>query len=398
MIKKQIKSTEVILIAFFFLIIISPAVGTFLGPESIVSEAEKRKLHVMPQFDLPDQSFTDYTQKFEAFLNDHFGFRKQFIRLNNDIFLSLFNKSPVKKVLIGKDGWLYIRNKSILENYYGMKSYNAKQLKAWVNVYEKRRLWLNEKGIDFAFVIAPNKMTIYPEYLPGALKTDSHTTRLEQLVTIMQENSQVKVVDLRAPLTAAKRFNRLYFKTDTHWNYYGAFVAYKNMLKEIFPGSSPMDVSAVSHLLEKTSNIDNDVTGDLIHMLKGGKPRHPKLYHLENACAKEVESYNITPDSVGVKPPKAQHKGNPARHLIIKACSHGKYRAIVFRDSFFSAMECFFSEHFEVVVYLRKKYDPAIMEDLIEKVKPDIVIEEIVERNLSQAPREMSFYEQDNKN
>jgi len=398
MIKKQIKSTEVILIAFFCLLIISPAVGTFLGPENLVSEAEKRKLHVMPQFDLPDQSFTDYTQKLEAFLNDHFGFRKQLIRLNNDIFLSLFNKSPVKKVLIGKDGWLYIRNKSILENYYGMRSYNAKQLKAWTDVYEKRRLWLDEKGIDFAFVIAPNKMTIYPEHLPGSLNTGRHTTRLDQLVTTLKENSQVKVVDLRALLKVAKRFNRLYFKTDTHWNYYGAFAAYKNMLREIFPNLSPIDVSTVSNLLEKTSTIDNDVTGDLLHMLKGGTLQYPKLYHLENACAKEVESYNITPASVGVKPPKAQQKGNPARSLIVKACNHGKYRAIVFRDSFFSAVECFFSEHFEVVVYLQKKYDPAIMEDLIEKVKPDIVIEEIVERFLNQAPKEMSFYERDGKN
>ncbi|MBN1415816.1 MAG: hypothetical protein JW973_12000 [Bacteroidales bacterium] len=395
MIKKNIKLTEFILILLFFLVIFSPAVGTLLGLKNVVSESENRNLNKIPQFNFHDQSFADYTKKLEAFLNDHFGFRNNLIELNNNIVISLFNKSPVKKVLIGKEGWLYYWNKSILENYYGMRSYNDRQIKAWIEVYEKRRLWLKERGIDFAFVIAPNKMTIYPEYLPRLINTDNHITQLKQLVTILKEKSAVKVVDLRPPLIAAKPLNQLYYKTDTHWNYYGAFEAYKYTLKEVFPGLSPMCFSTVSHMLEAGSKID-DKTGDLIHMLKGKNTRYPKFHYLEKTCAQEVDYYNIMPDHVGVKPPEKWEKGKPSRYLFVKACKNGKHRAIVFRDSFFSAVEGFFSEHFEVVVYVRKRYDPTIMEYLIEKINPDIVIEQIVERSLGQAPLdEIKFYEQD---
>lgn len=392
MTKENIKLYDLILIALFFLMIISPAVGTIYGLKTMVSETEKRKLHEMPHFDFSDQSITDYAKKMEAFLNDHFGFRNQIIQLNNNIVITLFNKSPVEKVRIGKDGWLYSWNKLILENYYGKQPYSDRQLKAWIEVYEKRRLWLNKKGIAFAFVIAPNKMSIYPEYLPRSLNNIREMTKLEQIVTFFKENSVVKVVDLRPPLMAAKPFNQLYYKTDTHWNYYGAFVAYKSILKEILPDASPMALSTVSDFLEKSSRIDNDITGDLIHMLRGCELRYPKFFFLENACAQEMSCDNITPASVGVMPPKPWQKEAPSRYLFVKGCKHEKKRAIVFRDSFFSAVECFFSEHFELVVYIRKKYDQTIMEDLIEKVKPDLVIEEIVERYLGQAPTEMINY------
>lgn len=394
MVKKQFKLANIILIILFFLVIFSPAVGTLLGLKNVVSESENRNLNEIPQFNFSDQSLADYTKKLEAFLNDHFGFRNQLIKLNNNIVISLFNKSPVKKVLIGKEGWLYSWNEMIIENYYG--SHDDRQLREWIKVYEKRRLWLKERGIDFAFVVAPNKMTIYPEYLPRTIETSNHETRLEQLVKVLKENTDVTIVDLRQPLIAAKALNQVYYKTDTHWNYYGAFEAYKYLLKEIFPDLSPMCDSAVSYLLEKASKINNDTTGDLIHMLKGGRRQYPRFYFLENACAKEIDFNNITLATVGIKPRKIPiPEGAPSRYLFFKGCPHEKKRVIVFRDSFFSAVECFFSEHFELVVYIRKKYDPKIMEDLIEKVRPDIVIEEILERYLNKAPlEEIKFYEQ----
>ena len=117
MIKKHLKLNGYVLISLFFLIIFSPAVGTLLGLKNVISESENRNLNEMPQFDFSDQSFADYTKKLEAFLNDHFGFRNQLIKLNNNIVISLFHKSPLKKVLIGKKGWLYSWNELIAENY-----------------------------------------------------------------------------------------------------------------------------------------------------------------------------------------------------------------------------------------------------------------------------------------
>ena len=54
-------------------------------------------------------------------------------------------------------------------------------------------------------------------------------------------------------------------------------------------------------------------------------------------------------------------------------------RAVVFRDSFTSAMAPYFSEHFSRVVYLWRN-DFAFEE--VEKERPDVVLQEIVGRHV----------------
>ena len=55
---------------------------------------------------------------------------------------------------------------------------------------------------------------------------------------------------------------------------------------------------------------------------------------------------------------------------------------LVFRDSFFEALEPYFSENFKEVIYLWKDYDQKNIEELLAVFKPDIVIEERGERRL----------------
>ena len=63
-------------------------------------------------------------------------------------------------------------------------------------------------------------------------------------------------------------------------------------------------------------------------------------------------------------------------------CDTSKLRAVVFRDSFFETIIPLIAEDFNQIVYIWKQYDHAIMKELIEQQKPQIVIEEMVERSL----------------
>ncbi|MFY9708086.1 MAG: hypothetical protein WAJ95_19390, partial [Desulfobacterales bacterium] len=76
----------------------------------------------------------------------------------------------------------------------------------------------------------------------------------------------------------------------------------------------------------------------------------------------------------------------PAELIRSKAfmtkCDDSKLRAVVFRDSFFETIIPFIAEDFNRIVYIWKQYDQAIMKELIEQQKPQIVIEEMVERLL----------------
>ena len=54
----------------------------------------------------------------------------------------------------------------------------------------------------------------------------------------MKAYPDVKVLDLRPLLLEAKQRERVYFKTDSHWNYLGAEVGYNALiaaLKNILP-------------------------------------------------------------------------------------------------------------------------------------------------------------------
>jgi hypothetical protein len=69
------------------------------------------------------------------------------------------------------------------------------------------------------------------------------------------------------------------------------------------------------------------------------------------------------------------------RKPFMKGCKDARLRALVFRDSCFYAIEPFFSENFNQVVYLWQTYDQKTVERLIEYLHPHIVIEEIGERD-----------------
>jgi hypothetical protein len=67
---------------------------------------------------------------------------------------------------------------------------------------------------------------------------------------------------------------------------------------------------------------------------------------------------------------------------VMTKCDKSKMRAVVFRDSFFEPLIPFMAEDFNQIVYIWTQYDHSIMEKLIEQQKPQIVIEEMVERLL----------------
>src|SRR5262249_4866611 len=63
-------------------------------------------------------------------------------------------------------------------------------------------------------------------------------TRLDLFYTAMKAYPDVKVLDLRPLLLEAKQRERVYFKTDSHWNYLGAEVGYNALvatLKSVVP-------------------------------------------------------------------------------------------------------------------------------------------------------------------
>jgi hypothetical protein len=205
------------------------------------AEAEGRDYALLPAFPDSLEALRTFPRRFEAFFDDQFPLRLPLVKLSAKIRFRIFNVSPNPAVLIGQDGWFYdgvgeervqgsvVRMKNHLADHLGQLRYTDAELARWARVLEERRVVLAERGVRYVFAIAPNKRMIYPEHLPEVLKSLKRETRLEQLSRYLAAHTEVPIVDLTRALWKAKELpNRplLFYKTDGHWNYYGAFVAY----------------------------------------------------------------------------------------------------------------------------------------------------------------------------
>ena len=112
---------------------------------------------------------------------------------------------------------------------------------------EARRDWIAARGGKYVFVVAPDKHSIYPEYLPEWVVKSAQPSKLDQLLAHLRAHSSVTVLDLRPALLAAKKSGPTYLQTDTHWNKFGAFIGYQQLMQTLqgqLPGMNPLPLEA----------------------------------------------------------------------------------------------------------------------------------------------------------
>ena len=89
--------------------------------------------------------------------------------------------------------------------------------------------------IPSAIFIAPNKQSIYGEYLIRA-DAGAPATRVDALIHDLSAPAKQMIIDPRPVMRAAKAAHtplRLYNKTETHWNLLGAFYGYLAAVERI---------------------------------------------------------------------------------------------------------------------------------------------------------------------
>jgi hypothetical protein len=112
-----------------------------------------------------------YQDSLERALNDRFGFRNMFIRINNQVAFSLYRKALASGVVIGKKNYLYEMNYIRARNgedYIGDSAvaYKAQKLKEIQDYFGAR-----DKHFVVAF--AAGKGSFYPEFFPDRYRKQS---------------------------------------------------------------------------------------------------------------------------------------------------------------------------------------------------------------------------------
>ena len=370
---EKIKSrfTDSAVAILFAAAISAPLLGAILLQDDQSSSMEKRKLNPMPGNPVSVKEVRRYPEKFDKYYQDSFGFRNDLLRVYAGTKL-MIGDSPSEKVLLGKDGWLFYRGSAdddLFNAIRGIRQYQSSELKQYAKVLQARKNWLEARGIKYVFVIAPNKHSIYREFLPDHLFQVNQRTITDEFAEYMTEHTSVPVIDLRHPILEQKGPNSLlYFRTDTHWNKYGSSIAQYEIAK-ILQSFFPEQISPISYDHDDFK-VRTGTGGDL-SVLIGFRDKFTENYPRPRL------------DKCTRRKPLAD--GNYTETLRT-ACGKSAINAVVFGDSFLQWLHPYMSLYFNRSTYIWKKMDFPTLKSFVDRENPDVVIEEMVERTLTRIP------------
>lgn len=369
-------------VALFLGLILTPATRQYLLSGTAAGVAESGGPSLPPLDASPASWLAAFNDLRTGYLEKHFGLRGRLITWYNYINAFLLESSQENNpVVMGRDRWLFLSqdgpDRNILEDFRATQPLPEAKMRRVLDDLTARRDWCAARGIVYLAVVAPNKNTVYPEKLPEAFSRPVDDSHLDQLLRYLARDPSLDVVDLRPSLAEARKEHQVFYATDSHWNAHGAFAAYREIMRHVtrsFPGIKPFvpgDFIPVQY---------TGLPGDLAFLLglQGYLPE-PRVLYVNGAGGAKArgKDYPASSNPGYFQPLVASEVVGPA--------GEGLPRAVIFHDSFFWELLPFLAEHFRFAVYAwvnpQTELDPRFFDkELVERERPDIVIDEFTER------------------
>ena len=342
----------------------------FVGLLTQRTEQHDQKLTQMPAFAINSlASFELFSKEFDKFVKDNFGGRTDYIHYYALLVYNALHECVSKEVVAGTHDWLFYTAENSLKDMLGASYLSQEQIHQLSLTFQQRYDWLKEKGIEYRVVICPDKHTVYNEYLPAAIRRNLKPSRIHDFLSAAGDSPYI--VDLRPVEIASKSIygDKLYYHKDTHWNSLGAYIGFSHIMKSLgdaYAGKYPiLDASS----LHTDSPLSRDLT------------RIARLFGVESDYILPImKNYRSVQSSL-----PAQIQDSKSRNFAtVNSKGHGT--AVIFRDSFTSKMIPYLSETFARVVYCWTYPSGEEFYKIVELEKPDVVIEERVERGFQTLP------------
>lgn len=314
--------------------------------------AANQQLSPPPSFTCEDGSFNlDIFQDITDYLADHFAFRQELITADAVLNAAVFRISAEEDVLLGKEGWLFYAETA--DDYLRASPLTSRQLWAASHTLSMVQEYVQGQGAQLLFTVAPNKASIYSEYLPDIGQPLEELGNLDRLFGLLASEG-VPCADLRPVLQEQNVF--MYYRQDSHWNVLGAALAQQTLLQALNRDfepfwNSPAWAVADSH------------RGDLYEMLypTGTELDWDAKYEREFTFAHLRQPRG--PDDQRIETENPTKTGS----------------LLMFRDSFGNNLYPFMAEEYSHALFSRSM---PYQLSLLEQTKADTVIIELVERNL----------------
>lgn len=213
----------------FFLVFLSVGLwGMAWQNAAEVAKAENRSVTTFPRVkSWGANGIRKYFRSWDAYIVDRMPWRLDIVETVAKGYYAVgFSMNP-EQAIIGLKDWLFLGNdySNVLNKHAGRIPLTTAGQKKMDTIAAKVA---EVPGIAFLPFIAPNKHTIYNEYLPAGMQRRG---RYAEAVVALAAERNHKVREMGALLEARKQPDVYFFhQTDTHWNARGAYEAFLILL------------------------------------------------------------------------------------------------------------------------------------------------------------------------
>jgi hypothetical protein len=274
------KKNHKILGIFLFVLLCIPALHQILGFKVLFPLKGAHISTPLPNFSYQSWNNQDYQQKFEKYIEDNIGFRPQIVKLTNQINYSLFKELNPQGIIIGEENYLY--EAPYIISKAGKDFIGSDSLKKISKNIKSLQKELNKINTKLLVILAPDKVTFYPEYLPKKYRdrTSTDSTNFNVFSNLLIQDS-IEHIDFNRLFLSWKDTAKypLFPKYGTHWSSYGWTLAADTIVKKL-EGLSLQKYNQISikniELTEDLRDTDYDI-GECLNLLFK-LPSHPMAY------------------------------------------------------------------------------------------------------------------------
>lgn len=359
----MIKHKLINILFIFFLVLCG--ILTFIKYDLMPKFSENRVLNK-----LPTEINVNFPKIFSNFVGDNFGFRKPLLALFFNIKLKVLNSDLGLPVTLGEDGWVFIREeipfhqKTIKPDPIMLEAIRA-NLDLWCS-YSK------ENGAEFYFLIGPNKSTIYPEKMNSRFLVSNNESFVD-IIKGLDYKCKFRIIDVRESLMNNKEFN-LYYRWGTHWNDLAGQIVWTQIKKDI-QKNQPSVIWPITNQTETFMRPARPLEDSAWAWFGQADPFVDMIPEVR--LSSSVQTTNIP----GASEVKVFAIGDSFLQFMFNSAK------VIFPNYFVSDMDTenivYEDLNKKTYAWLLKGYGEKLKLDAVPIFKPNIVILEVVERNLN---------------
>lgn len=358
------------IIIIFLIVIYAPVVFDVLNITEFERKDENRTFTDSVHISI--HNLDNAPPQLNNYVNDNFAFRSPLLDLFHYIKFYVFKISPnPEKTIIGSDGWYFLAEKE-KKIYEGKLDLDSIQLRRFEEIWTYRLHYLDSMNIKCYWLISPMKHYIYEEHLPMQIRKPDRSKRTFILKKHLNNKFPGLVIDPSGEFLSQKENDKLYYQLDNHWNHKAGYYASELLMSRIRKDFPDAKLDEITNYPWVDSTFSQGIHLNVIGIESLNE--RDSFPVLAEERSKLVYGY-IFPVPDGFPYPWEFEK------RYVNEFSSNDIKVVVIRDSFGASMIPFIKEPFMETLFIFDAWQYKLNKEIIERVKPDIVIYQSLETN-----------------